>query len=110
MLVKAAEADSETKHLLGMGIARQRKAIVDGLRSTVNEFSTAVEGSSAQDVLDLLLLTQYFDALKEMNPPANGPGSTIFVPHGPQAVQRLRESLDSTFSSVKSSTTQSRKG
>merc|ERR1711988_1614613 len=30
--VKAAEADAESKHLSGVGVARQRAAIVEGLR------------------------------------------------------------------------------
>ena len=42
LLVKAAEADSESKHLTGLGIARQRKALVDGLQDTVSQFSSDV--------------------------------------------------------------------
>merc|ERR1711998_279903 len=34
-LVKAAEADAERKHLSGTGVAKQRKAIVGGLRDSV---------------------------------------------------------------------------
>ena len=47
-----------------MGVAKQRRAIVDGLRSTVSDFSASVEGTTPSDVMDLLLLTQYFDMLK----------------------------------------------
>jgi hypothetical protein len=42
LLVKSAEADSESKHLTGLGIARQRKALVDGLQDTVSQFSSDV--------------------------------------------------------------------
>lgn len=48
----------------GLGIARERKAIVDGLRGSVEEFSETVEGATPKDVMDLILLTQYFDMLK----------------------------------------------
>lgn len=43
-VVKAAEADAESKYLAGMGIARQRQAIVNGLRDSVRDFSTEVSG------------------------------------------------------------------
>ena len=64
LLVKAAEAESESKHLTGVGIARQRKALVDGLSETVAEYTTEVAGTTPKDVMDLLLLTQYFGELR----------------------------------------------
>ena len=42
LLVKAAEAEAESKYLSGLGVAKQRKAIVDGLRDTINGFSAEV--------------------------------------------------------------------
>jgi len=33
--VKAAEAEAEAKYLSGVGVAKQRKAIVDGLKSSI---------------------------------------------------------------------------
>jgi hypothetical protein len=54
------EASAESKYLNGLGIARERKAIVDGLRGSVEQFSHDVAGTSPQDVMDLILLTQYF--------------------------------------------------
>ncbi len=33
--VKAAEAEAEAKYLSGVGVAKQRKAIVDGLRTSI---------------------------------------------------------------------------
>jgi hypothetical protein len=32
----------ESKHLTGVGIAKQRKALVDGLQDTVSEFAASV--------------------------------------------------------------------
>ena len=43
--VKAAEAEAESKYLSGVGVAKQRKAIVDGLRSSIVEFADHVEGT-----------------------------------------------------------------
>lgn len=38
-MVKAAEAEAESKHLQGVGVARQREAIIDGYRKSIAEFS-----------------------------------------------------------------------
>ena len=45
--VKGAEAEAEARYLSGLGVARQRKAIVSGLQASVSEFSNAVEGDSS---------------------------------------------------------------
>lgn len=95
--VKAAEAEGESKYLSGMGVAKQRHAIVEGLRDTVSSFSNEVDGAGPQDVMDLLLITQYFDMLKDMS--AKGNGNTIFLPHGPNSVDALRKNLANSFKS-----------
>ena len=100
--VKAAEADGESKYLSGMGVAKQRQAIVEGLRDSVSSFSTEVDGAGPQDVMDLLLVTQYFDMLRDMA--ARGNGNTIFLPHGPNSVSKLRDELKSGFMSGLKST------
>jgi regulator of protease activity HflC (stomatin/prohibitin superfamily) len=41
-LTKAAEAEAESRYLSGLGVARQRKAIVQGLQESVMEFSNEV--------------------------------------------------------------------
>lgn len=93
--VKSAEADAESKYLNGMGIARQRRAIVDGLRDTVTDFSSNVQGTGPQDVMDLLLMTQYFEMMRDLG--KGGQSSTLFLPHGPHAVRSLREELKDSF-------------
>jgi len=94
-LIKNAEADAESKYLAGVGIARQRMAIVDGLRDSVINFSKGVEGSSAKDVMDLVLITQYFDTLKEIG--AKSGSSTVFVPHSPSAVANIADQVRDGF-------------
>jgi regulator of protease activity HflC (stomatin/prohibitin superfamily) len=101
LLVKAAEADSESKYLVGVGVAKQRKAIMDGLQASISEFATQVDGAGPKDVMDLLLVTQYFDTLKDVGVRGvqGGPGKTLFLPHGPQAVTQLRNDLKGSFMS-----------
>jgi len=94
-IIKNAEADAESKYLAGVGIARQRMAIVDGLRDSVVNFSKGVEGSSAKDVMDLVLITQYFDTLKEIG--ARSGASTVFIPHSPAAVANISEQVRDGF-------------
>jgi regulator of protease activity HflC (stomatin/prohibitin superfamily) len=79
--VKAAEAEAQSKALQGKGIADQRRAIVDGLRDSVDEFQRSIPGASAQDVMNLVLMTQYFDTLKEIG--ASSETNTILIPHSP---------------------------
>lgn len=63
LVVKAAEAEAESKYLAGVGIARQRQAIIAGLQDSVTNFTGKVEDVSPKDVLHLMILTQYFDAM-----------------------------------------------
>src|SRR5205823_4020920 len=79
--VKSAEAEAQSKALQGRGIADQRKAIVDGLRASVEEFRHGVPGATAHDVMSLVLLTQYFDTLKEVGLASKT--NTILIPHSP---------------------------
>src|SRR5215467_3109934 len=85
--VKQAEAEAESKALQGQGIANQRKAIVEGLRQSVEAFSAAVEGTTAKDVMMLVLVTQYLDTMKEIG--AQDKTNTLFISHSPSAVGDL---------------------
>nr|AFK45450.1 unknown [Lotus japonicus] len=85
--IKKAEGEAESKYLSRLGIARQRQAIVDGLRDSVLAFSENVPGTSAKDVMDMVLVTQYFDTMKEIG--ASSKSSSVFIPHGPGAVRDI---------------------
>ena len=85
--VKAAEAEAQSKALQGKGIADQRRAIVEGLRESVDEFQKSVPGTTAQDVMNLVLMTQYFDTLKELGNASRT--NTILIPHSPGALGDL---------------------
>jgi hypothetical protein len=93
--VKAAEAEAESKYLRGVGVAKQRSGIISGLRETVQGFTAEVQGAAEKDVMDLLLLTQYFDMVRELGKKNQ---NVLFLPHGPQAVDKLRADLAHTFS------------
>ena len=89
--VKEAEAESESKKLQGQGIAEQRKAIVDGLKDSVEAFSQAVEGSTAQDVMSLVLMTQYFDMLKDVG--GSSQSNVIMIPSSPGGMDGISQEI-----------------
>ena len=82
--VKQAEAEAESMYLSGIGVARQRRAIMEGLKSSIVTFNEGVSDTTPKDIMDLLILNQYFDTLdnignstgiKTMFMPATGQGS-----------------------------------
>lgn len=90
-VVKAAEGEAESKALQGQGIANQRKAIIEGLKESVENFSSAVDGVNSQDVMNLVMMTQYFDTLKELG--LSGKNSTILLPHSPSGMGDISEQM-----------------
>ncbi|KAF4358057.1 hypothetical protein G4B88_009620 [Cannabis sativa] len=93
--IKRAEGDAESKYLAGLGIARQRQAIVDGLRDSVLAFSSNVPGTSSKDVMDMVLVTQYFDTMKEIG--ASSKTNSVFIPHGPGVVRDVASQIRDGF-------------
>lgn len=90
-VVKAAEGEAESKALQGQGIANQRKAIIDGLKESVENFNKSIGGTSAEDVMNLVLMTQYFDTLKEIG--LSGKSNTIMIPHSPGGMGDISEQM-----------------
>lgn len=75
----------------GLGVARQRKAIVEGLQSSVSEFSSEVDGATPKDVMDILLLSQYFDTLSTIG------ANQLFLEHDPATVAALQGAVGKSF-------------
>ncbi len=103
LVVKNAEAEAESKRLQGEGIAKQRRAIVDGLRDSIEAFRDKVDGTTAQDVLNLVLLTQYFDTMKEIGISAGS--KVILVPHSPAGMSDLVSQLRTAVATANEATT-----
>lgn len=89
--VKRAEAEAEAKYLGGVGVARQRQAITDGLRENILNFSDKVEGTSAKEVMDLIMITQYFDTIRDLG--NSSKNTTVFLPHGPGHVRDISDQI-----------------
>ncbi len=56
----------QAKYLAGQGVARQRQAIINGLRDSIRNFSSDVEDVNSKDVIEMMMITQYFDMLRDV--------------------------------------------
>jgi len=93
MVVTRAQGDAEAKYLEGQGIARQRQAIVNGLRDSVMDFEKGVSDVQSRDVIEMMMITQYFDMLKDVG----AKNSTIFIPSNPGHVGDLSAEMRNGF-------------
>jgi len=91
LVVKNAEAEAESKRLQGEGIAKQRRAIIDGLRESISAFTEKVGTVSEQEALKLVLLTQYFDTVKEIG--VSSGSKVILLPHVPGGMADISEQI-----------------
>jgi regulator of protease activity HflC (stomatin/prohibitin superfamily) len=91
LVVKRAEAEAESKALQGQGIANQRKAIIEGLQSSIEEFQRVVGGASTSEVMQLVLVTQYFDTIKSIG--ESDKTNTLFLTHSPGAVKDISDEV-----------------
>ncbi len=91
LVVKKAEAEAESKALQGQGIANQRKAIIEGLQSSIEQFQKVVEGASAREVMQLVMVTQYFDTLKSIG--ESDKTNTLFLSHAPGSVKEMGDQI-----------------
>jgi regulator of protease activity HflC (stomatin/prohibitin superfamily) len=95
LVIKNAEAEAESKRLQGEGIAKERRAIIDGLRESIAAFTDQIGGVSAPEVLKLVLLTQYFDTMKDIGVSAGS--KVILMPHSPGGMNDIAEQLQTAI-------------
>ena len=90
-IVTAAEAAAEKDRLHGVGIAEQRKAIVDGLADSIKELKGANVDLTEEQIMSILLTNQYLDTLNNF---ADKEGNnTIFLPANPDGVENIRTQI-----------------
>ena len=93
-IVTAAEAEAEKDRLHGVGIAQQRKAIVDGLAESIAELKEANVGMSEEQIMSILLTNQYLDTLNTFAAKGN---QTLFLPNNPNGVDDIRTQILSSL-------------
>merc|ERR1712224_177074 len=88
-----ARAEADAKHLSGEGLARQRQAIVDGLQQSVNIFREGVDNVQPSEVMDVILLTQYFDTMKDIGCSDSRGTNVVFMSHDPGNLSSLKSQV-----------------
>lgn len=91
-IVTAAEAEKDRLH--GVGIAQQRKAIVDGLAESIAELKEANVGMSEEQIMSILLTNQYLDTLNTFADKGN---QTLFLPNNPNGVDDIHTQILSSL-------------
>lgn len=89
-IVTAAEAEAEKDRLHGVGIAQQRKAIVDGLSESIKELKDTDISLNEEEIMAILLTNQYLDTLNTF---ASNGNSTLFLPSEPSGGDDIRTQL-----------------
>lgn len=90
-IVKEAEADAESKRLQGEGIAKQRIEIVRGFKESVEDFKDSLQDIDSAEVMQFVLLTQYFDTLNNIGTKEGN--NTIMVPHSPGGMKDFQQQI-----------------
>ena len=90
--VKSAEADAEAKKLQGKGVAEQRAAIIEGFKASIGDLKE-VTGSDVktQDVMNMVMMVQYFDALRDIG--TTGENNAVLIPYGPGGSSEILQQM-----------------
>eukprot|EP00282_Hemiselmis_andersenii_P022682 CAMPEP_0172005214 /NCGR_PEP_ID=MMETSP1041-20130122/4918_1 /TAXON_ID=464988 /ORGANISM="Hemiselmis andersenii, Strain CCMP439" /LENGTH=338 /DNA_ID=CAMNT_0012659175 /DNA_START=350 /DNA_END=1362 /DNA_ORIENTATION=- len=80
MVVSRAEADAEAMHLQGIGLARQRVAMCDGISQSIEAMREQETGVDQREVLYMTLAAQYMEVLSDFA--ASSPASCVLPPPG----------------------------
>jgi len=92
--ILGAEAECRTRELEGEGIAAARRAIVEGLRQSVDDFQEAIPATDAREIMTVVLMTQYMDTLKEA---ASKSRNTFVLPSSPAQVAAMEQQMRSSL-------------
>jgi len=90
-IIKRAEAEADSKRLSGEGIAQQRLEIVRGFKESVEDFQKALQEVDPQEIMQFVLMTQYFDTLTAIG--SNSTNNTIMVPHTPGGMKDFQQQI-----------------
>ncbi len=90
-IIKEAEAEAEAKRLSGEGIAKQRLEIIRGFKESVEDFQRSLKDVTPNEVMQFVLMTQYFDTLNSIG--TNSKNSAILIPHTPGALKDFQEQI-----------------
>lgn len=88
-VIAEAEAEARAKELQGVGIARQRLAIANGLKESVAACSEA--GISPEEATKMVLLTQHYDTVTAVG--ANSKATVMMLPYSPDGMSQVGDQI-----------------
>ncbi|WKZ24361.1 MAG: SPFH domain-containing protein [Candidatus Dojkabacteria bacterium] len=101
-VVKEAEAEKESRILLGEGVAGERQAIIDGLKNSIDDMKN-IKDLNTHEVMNLIVMSQYFDTVKAIGSSNNS--KVLFIDPAPEGansmVQQLSAALEATGVEIK---------
>ena len=71
---------------------------MEGLRESVNAFKSEVAGVDAKAVMDLMIVTQYFDMMKDVG--GSTKSNALFLSHSPSALDDLASPAPIAFANA----------
>ena len=76
----------------GEGIAKQRAAIIEGFKASIGDLKE-VTGSDVktQDVMNMVMMVQYFDALRDIG--TTGQNNAVLIPYGPSGSNEILQQM-----------------
>lgn len=103
-VVKEAEAEKESRILLGEGVAGERQAIIDGLKRSIDDMK-GIPGLNTHEVMNLIVMSQYFDTVKAIGMSPNA--KVMFMDPAPEGANNMLQQLTAALeaNAAKSSVT-----
>ncbi len=88
-VIAEAEAEARAKELQGIGIAKQRLAIANGLKESVGACAEA--GISPEEATRMVLLTQHYDTVTAVG--THSKATIMMVPYTPNGMSQVGEQI-----------------
>jgi len=98
-VVKEAEAEKESRVLLGEGVAGERQAIIDGLKRSIDDMK-GIPGLNTHEVMNLIVMSQYFDTVKAIGVSQNA--KVMFMDPAPEGANKMLQQLTAALEANKS--------
>ena len=93
-VVKEAEAEKDSRILLGEGVAGERQAIIDGLKRSIDDMK-GIDGLNTHEVMNLIVMSQYFDTVKAIGVSQNS--KVLFMDPAPEGANNMLQQLSAAL-------------
>ncbi|MHC4092383.1 MAG: SPFH domain-containing protein [Planctomycetota bacterium] len=92
-VIAEAEAEARAKELQGIGIAKQRLAIANGLKESVEACAEA--GIKPEEATKMVLLTQHYDTVTAVG--AQAKSTIMMIPYTPDGMSQVGDQITSAL-------------